>query len=282
MILRWVLLGALLVACGQGARAASPSASLWSDAKAFETKCSRTWNADCEAEAQRLNDVLGEDATKLASYYKIQVTIPVPIDASSLAEIRYKLEKANKDHDKNCTGGWAIGCSELSGFMTVLEVSEKIVNGTLLGQEVEAKRLAAEKMAEEKRIADAKAAEEARVKREADAARAAEERRIAREQAQEQRQWTLLYLVGGVTVLLFGVYIALRAVGVSASLSEWSRFYFWLVKAAVTVSFALFFLTAVETFFGALSIPDWMRRPLADMLDKASDAIDPEAKEAVK
>lgn len=125
-----------------------------------------------------------------------------------------------------------------------------------------AARLEVERIAEAKRIA---------------AEKAAEERRIAREQAQEQRQWKLLYLVGGVTVLLFGVFVALRAVGVSASLSEWGRFYFWLVKAAVVVSFALFLLTAVETVFGALSVPDWMRRPLADLLDKASDAIDPEA-----
>lgn len=278
MILRWVLLGTLLVACGQGARAASPSENLWGDAKAFETKCSRTWNADCEAEAQRLNGVLEEEAT----YYRDKVTIPVPTDASSLAEIRYKLEEANKDYDKNCTGGWAIGCNELSGFKYLLQVSEKIANGTLLGQEVEAKRIAAEKMAEEKRIADAKAAEEARVKRETDAARAAEERRIAREQAQEKRQWTLLYLVGGVTAILFGLFVALRAFGVSVSLSEWGKFYFWLVKAAVVVSFGLFFLTAIETFFGALTVPDWMRRPLADMLDKASDAIDPDAQADAK
>lgn len=147
--------------------------------------------------------------------------------------------------------------------------------------EVEAQRAAAEKAANDKRIADAKAAEELRLKREAEE-RAAEERRIAREQAQEQRKWTLLYLVGGVTALLFGVFIALRAFGVSTTLSEWGKFYFWLVKAAVAVSFALFFLTAVETFFGALTIPDWMRRPLAELLNKASDAIDPEAKGAVK
>lgn len=150
-------------------------------------------------------------------------------------------------------------------------------------QAAETARLARE--AEDKRVADAKAAEEARLRKEAEkaaAAQAAEERRIAREQAQEQRKWTLLYLVGGVTTLLFGVFIALRAFGVSASLSEWGKFYFWLVKAAVAVSFALFLLTAVETFFGALTVPDWMRRPLAELLNKASDAIDPEAKEAVK
>lgn len=76
--------------------------------------------------------------------------------------------------------------------------------------------------------------------------------------------------------------IALRAFGVSASLSEWGKFYFWLVKAAVAVSFALFLLTAVETFFGALTVPDWMRRPLADLLDKASDAIDPKAEGAAQ
>ena len=86
--------------------------------------------------------------------------------------------------------------------------------------------------------------------------------------------------MGGVTALLFGVFIALRAFGVTTSLSEWGRFYFWLVRAAVVVSFALFLLTAVETIFGALTIPDWMRRPLADLLDKASDAIDPEVQGA--
>ena len=76
--------------------------------------------------------------------------------------------------------------------------------------------------------------------------------------------------------------IALRAFGVSASLSEWGKFYFWLVKAAVAVSFALFLLTAVETFFGALTVPDWMRRPLAELLNRASDAIDPKAEGAAQ
>ncbi len=96
------------------------------------------------------------------------------------------------------------------------------------------------------------------------------------------RKWTLFYLLGGVTALLFGVFIALRAFGVSASLSEWGKFYFWMVKAAVAVSFALFFLTAIETVFGALSVPDWMRRPLADLLDRASDAVAPKTEEAAK
>lgn len=265
------MLAGLFVLSLQPAHSASPTDTLPDDARAFEARCSRTWNADCEVEAQRLNILLQIEASDLASYYKKYVKIPVPYDADSLSEIRENLKGFDEEFKESCVGGWAIGCVELSNVRNTLSISEIIANSTMLGRQAEAQR-----------IADAKAAEDARVKREADAARAAEDRRIAREQAQEQRQWKLLYLVGGVTVLLFGVFIALRAVGVSASLSEWGRFYFWLVKAAVVVSFALFLLTAVETVFGALSVPDWMRRPLADLLDKASDAIDPEAQGAPK
>lgn len=142
--------------------------------------------------------------------------------------------------------------------------------------------------AEAKRIADAKAAEERRqaeeraeVRRVA-AEKAAEERRIAYEEAREKRQWTLLYLVGGSFILLFGMFFALRAFGANVSLSEWSRSFYWVVRACVVVTFALFFLTAVETIFGAVSFPDWMRRPLADLLDRASDAVAPPPQEAVK
>lgn len=128
-----------------------------------------------------------------------------------------------------------------------------------------AARLEAERIAEERRIA---------------AERVAEERRIAREEARQKRQWTLIALVGGMLVALFGLFFALRAFGANVALSEWSRSFYWLVKASIAVTFALFFLTSIETVFGALTIPDWMRRPLADLLDKASDAIDPEVQGA--
>lgn len=136
-----------------------------------------------------------------------------------------------------------------------------------------AARLEAEKMAEAKRIAD-----EQRIAAEKAAAeQAAEERRIAREEARAKRQWTLIATVGGMLVALLGLFVALRAFGVSASIAEWSRSFYWLTRAAIVLTFALFFLATIETVFGALTIPDWMRRPLADLLDKASDAIDPEA-----
>lgn len=139
-----------------------------------------------------------------------------------------------------------------------------------------AARLEAERIAEAKRIAD-----EQRIAAEKAAAeQAAEERRIAREEARAKRQWTLIAVVGGMLVALFGLFAGLRAMGVSASIAEWSRSFYWLTRAAIVLTFALFFLATIETVFGALTIPDWMRRPLADLLDKASDAIDPEAQGA--
>lgn len=139
-------------------------------------------------------------------------------------------------------------------------------------------RLEADRAAEAKRIE-----REQRLAAEREAAeRVAEERRIAREEARERRQWTLIAVVGGMLVGLLGLFAALRAFGVSASIAEWSRSFYWLTRAAIVLTFALFFLTAVETIFGSLTIPDWMRRPLADLLDKASDAVAPRAEEASK
>lgn len=274
-----------LMVFGQASQASSLTDTLLDDAQTFGATCSRTWNAHCEAEAIRLNDVLREATNRLLPYSSSDIIIPVPYSDTYILKIKEKINSLEKDYHKHCTQGWAIGCGDIGPTKQIWEISEHIANGMMLGQPQREAWIAAEKAAEDKRVADAKAAEEARVKQlaeKAEAARAAEERRIEREQAREQRQWTLIVVVGGGLVALLGLFFALRAAGANVSLSEWSRSFYWLVRAAVAVTFALFFLTTVETFFGALSIPDWMRRPLADMLDKASDAIDPDGKETVK